>query len=134
MEAVIFIAGLALFGLAFVVIYGWYLTWPVVSARVVRVHQGVSDISQIRGPRAYRLVVYEYLFDGKEYTSNRQGFFVKAALGPRKLKGDNLRVSVCKAFPSLSSPRRPFFEGLILLGILLLFSVVAGLFLLRQIS
>jgi hypothetical protein len=123
---------LALSASGFAGFYLWYLTWPVVPGRVIAVHEWVSELSPIRRPRAYRLVIYEHLYEGRVCTSNRQSLVTKAGLGPRKRKGDVLDVSVCRSFPSLSSPTRPFFEGMILLAILLLHLVVAGLLVLPQ--
>lgn len=118
---------LATISAAFVSYYVWYLTWPVVRGKVLSADTHVSNTSHIRSPRHYRLITFSYTFGDETRTSSRQGFFIKAAMGPRRQKGDNITVSVCRSVRSLSSPYRPIFEGLILLGILLLFSGVAML-------
>ncbi len=40
--------------------YLWYLTWPKARGVVERVETGVSNVSQIRSPRKYRMVYYRY--------------------------------------------------------------------------
>jgi hypothetical protein len=96
---------LALSASGFAGFYLWYLTWPVVPGRVIAVHEGVSELSPIRGPRAYRLVIYEYLYEGRMYTSNRQGLVTKAGLGPRKHRGDVL--GECLQILSLAEQPEP---------------------------
>lgn len=95
--------------------YFWYLLWPVVSGRVLEVRRGKTPSNGVRGPRKYRLVVYRYTLDETTYESSRQGLILSGAAGPRVLKGDRLAISVCPHFQRLSCPRRPLFEGLVIL-------------------
>ncbi|MGQ9426413.1 hypothetical protein ACXYTJ_09930 [Gilvimarinus sp. F26214L] len=115
--------GVALFLLGF---YLWYLSWPTVAGRVVRIEEGRPTHSPA-GREGDRLLVYTYQFDGREYVSRRQGLFVKAAMGPNKSPGDTVLVSVCSLGSYLSCPRRPLFEGGILLSVLFLFGAISGL-------
>lgn len=104
--------------------YLWYLTWPKARGVVDRVETGVSNVSQIRSPRKYRMLYYQYERNSVNFKGNRQGLFVATTWGPRKLVGSPLTISVCDRFPNLSCPYRPFYELLIVvLQIFLLLSV-----------
>ncbi len=81
----------------------WYLTWPVVPARVVHVKAGTSRASRISSPSNYRFIVYEFEVDGYTRRSSRQSLFFQAGLGPKKELGEGLRVSVCKSFCNYSA-------------------------------
>lgn len=118
---------LAAISAAFISYYVWYLTWSVVEGKVLSADSPISNASHIRSPRHYRSITFSYTYRDETCTSSRQGFFVKAAMGPRRQQGDDIAVSICRSVRSLSSPYRPIFEGLILLGILLLFSGVSML-------
>jgi hypothetical protein len=103
--------------------YVWYLTWPVVVGRVHEVHEGVSDISKIRSPRKYRLLTYEFEYDGTRSFTRRQGLIVTSALSPNKKKSDPVRISVCTTNRFWSCPYRPFYE---LFSVISFMIIIAG--------
>jgi len=90
--------------------YVWYLTWPVVEGIVLKVNEGVSQITATRSPSRYRLMVYEFEYGGTKSVSTRQGLIVTSALAPKKQKGDPICMSVCQNIRSWSCPRRPVLE------------------------
>lgn len=109
-----------LVALALVSFYVWYLFWPVVPGRVLEIREGVTPKNGVRGPRKYRVVVYAYTAKGKASRSTRQGLILSGAAGPGVGVGGDIKVSVCPGIPGLSCPRRPIFEG----GVVI---IVAGL-------
>lgn len=103
------------------VFYIWYLTWPVVEGKVLNVNEGISNISKIRSPSKYRLLTYEFEYEGVKTTSSRQGLIVTSGLALNKMKGDSVRMSVCTGLRSWSCPYRPFqefFVSLVYMGVI----------------
>lgn len=115
-------------GVCAVGFYGWYLTWPVVQGQVIQGSGPAARWGRLRGFRRRRLITFEYECGGTGHRSRRQNLFAIAALGPRVTKGQTIKVSQCKAFPDLSSPYRPFFDGFLLLNLLSVCGLAALLY------
>jgi hypothetical protein len=101
--------------LFFIVLYAWYLTWPVSVGVVTHVDEWTRRGNGVIGPRKCRHVRYEYEWGAQTFKSSRQSLFLAHALSPKKQVGDNIAVSVCSKLPAMTCPRRPGFELMILL-------------------
>lgn len=112
------------FALACLAYYIWYLTWPVAEGKVENVSH-ITIGSMITSDRKYRIVRYSYHFDGEERSVSRQSLFTKRGLSANAKIGDRMPISVCIDLPMLTCPRRPLFDGFVLLVIVLFCSFVA---------
>lgn len=116
-----FVIVLALACLAY---YIWYLTWPIAEGKVENVSRIVVP-SLFTRDRKYRIVRYNYHFDGEERSISRQSLFTRRGLSANAKIGDRMPISVCIDLPMLTCPRRPLFDGFVLLVIVLFCSFVA---------
>lgn len=111
----------------FTFFYLWYLTWPVVTAKVTSVDSGVSEGIGINRPRKYRLINYTYDYRGVTYQSRRQGLITARAFALDAKVGDLIQVRVCKLFQSLSCPSRIWFEAKVLLFSILVLTILTSI-------
>lgn len=118
--AIAYVVVVALMAIAY---YIWYLTWPIAEGKVENVSRIVVPNMFFRD-RKYRIVRYSYHFDGEEHSVTKQSLFTKRGLSANAKIGERMPLSVCIDLPMLTCPRRPLFEGFVLLVIVLFCSFV----------
>jgi hypothetical protein len=126
-------AYVVVFALVAIVYYIWYLTWPVAEGKVENVSRIVVP-TVMSGSMKYRIVRYSYHFDGEERSVSKQSLFTKRGLSANVKIGDRMPISVCIDLPMLSCPRRPLFDGFVLLVIALFCSFVATMAYMKHIG
>ncbi|UQG60762.1 hypothetical protein MIH18_02040 [Marinobacter sp. M3C] len=98
-----------------IVLFAWYLAWPVTSGVVTRVDEWMQPTNDVLRAKKRRSVSYEYEWQGSKRTGTRQSLFLAHGLSPKKQVGDTIDVSVCSIVPEMTCPRRPWFELFIVL-------------------
>lgn len=110
----------------FTLFYIWYLTWPVVSAKVTSVDSGILEGIGISRLRKYRLLNYTYEYRGVTYHSRRQGLITARAFSLDAKVDDLIQVRVCTLFQSLSCLSRMWFEAKVVLFSILVLTILAS--------
>jgi len=110
----------------FTLFYLWYMTCPVVSAKVTSVDSGILEGIGISRPRKYRLLNYSYEYRGATYHSRRQELITARAFSLDAKVYDLIQVRVCTLFQSLSCPSRIWFEAKVILLSILVLTILAS--------
>lgn len=103
--------------------YFMYIRWPVVDGVVTDVICGVSTKSSVRSPRAYRVIKYLAVYEGREFKCFKQSYWMRDAFSPKLNVGDILKVSICDKDPKSSCPYRPVRELFITLSMITLIMI-----------
>jgi hypothetical protein len=122
----VFLVFVMVLALGCIAYYIWYLTWPVAEGKVENVSH-ITVGSMFVRDRKYRIVRYSYHFDGEERSVSRQSLYTKRGLSANAKIGDRMPISVCIDLPMLTCPRRPLFDGIVLLVIVLFCSFGASM-------
>lgn len=102
-----------LVGTLLIFYYVWHLTWPTVNGMVSNINEGIYK-SSIRGPRKYRMITYDYEYNGERFRNMRQSLLFGAVKGPKVNNESIFRVKHCRIKPALSCPSRPLYDFFLL--------------------
>lgn len=114
-------------GVAYFLFYCWHLTWSTVEAKVLSsyIHEMPSVVSS---NRRFKIVNYEFDYNGKVHTVNRQSLFMRFGFAQNVLVGDKVPVKVCPIIIDFSCPDRKLFNFLILVCFQVFFAGLVAVF------
>jgi hypothetical protein len=113
----------ALSSIAILILYVWYLFWPVVSGKITDIREGIIS-SEVRSSKPYKMITLKAIYEGETIIISRQSLWMAGALPAKGLIGKRVRVSVCK-YRVFCCPYRPVTEFLVSIAISLFFAFFA---------
>ena len=109
--AIVCFAALGCYTLLFI----WHLFWPEVDAVVEHVRLGAPILPRTPFKKKHRLICYSFCYNGKRFSSMRQGLLIANGFGPKLQLQHKFRVKVCPFYIRMSCPRRYIFETVVYL-------------------